>query len=56
MHMYESHDHTMPSVGVIAILVKMTFWPLWLQIQIMVTTFVEGVKLINMHESRDHAM
>ena len=56
MHMHESHDHTMSYVGVIAFLVKMTFWPLWPQIQIMVTTFVEGVKLINMHESHDHAI
>ena len=30
--------------------------PKWPQIQIMATTFIEGVKLINMHESHDHAM
>ena len=29
--MYELHDHALESVGEIAILVKMTFWPLWPQ-------------------------
>ena len=35
---------------------KINFRPLWPQIQIMAITFVKGVKLIRMHEPRDHIM
>ena len=55
MHMYDSYGHIYQG-RFIAFLLKINFWNLWPQIQIIDTHFVEEVKLINMHESHDRVV